>query len=74
MQLELEDFEIKIIPKSSYRVFISEGPLPESVQQTWMTIWNSDLKRMYAADFDVYSTHSETTEKAIVCTFVSIEQ
>jgi predicted transcriptional regulator YdeE len=63
----------KIILKSSYQVFISQGPLPDSVQQTWMNIWNSDLKRRFTADFDVYSPHSNNPENAIVRIFVSIE-
>ena len=63
----------KVILRSTYKVFISEGPLPSSVRQTWMNIWNSDLKRRYTADFDVYVAHSKDPEKAIVRTFVSIE-
>ena len=64
----------KIILKSTYQVFISQGPLPDSVQQTWMNIWKSDLKRRYTADFDVYSPYSNNPENAIVRTFVSIEE
>jgi predicted transcriptional regulator YdeE len=63
----------KVILRSAYQVFISEGPLPATVQQTWMDIWKSDLKRRYTADFDVYGPHSKNPEKAIVRTFVSIE-
>jgi predicted transcriptional regulator YdeE len=63
----------KVILRSSYQVFISEGPLPSSVQETWLNIWNSDLKRRYTADFDVYGHHSTNPNKAIVRTFISIE-
>lgn len=63
----------KIILRSSYQVFISEGPLPSSLQETWLNIWKSDLKRRYTADFDVYGPHSKNPDKAIVRTFVSIE-
>lgn len=64
----------KVILRSGYRVFISNGPLPSSVQETWMNIWKTDLKRRYTADFDVYGPHSRNPEKAIVRTFISIEQ
>jgi predicted transcriptional regulator YdeE len=64
----------KIILRSRYEVFISQGPLPESVQQTWMNIWKSNLKRRYTADFDVYGPHSKSPEYAIVRTFVSIQR
>jgi predicted transcriptional regulator YdeE len=63
----------KVILRSAYEVFITEGPLPSSLQQTWMNIWKSDLKRRYTADFDVYGPHSINPEKAIVRTFVSVE-
>jgi predicted transcriptional regulator YdeE len=63
----------KVILRSSYQVFISEGPLPLALQETWLNIWKSDLKRRYTADFDVYGPHSKDPNKAIVRTFVSIE-
>lgn len=63
----------KVILRSSYQVFISEGTLPSSVQETWLNVWKSDLKRRYTADFDVYGPHSKEPNKAVVRTFVSIE-
>ncbi len=63
----------KIILRASYEVFISQGPLPASVQQTWMSIWKTNLKRKYTADFDVYGPHSKNPDYAIVRTFVSVE-
>jgi predicted transcriptional regulator YdeE len=63
----------RIILKSRYQVFISKGTLPECVQQTWMEIWNSDLRRSYTADFDVYGSDSNNPAAASVNTFVGIE-
>ncbi len=65
--------DIETLLRSTYRVFISGGPLPSSVQETWLNIWKSDLKRRYTADFDVYGPHSTNPNKAVVRTFVSIE-
>ena len=42
------------IPSSSYAVFSTEGPFPQSMGQTWQAIWNSPLKRSYTTDFEVY--------------------
>jgi predicted transcriptional regulator YdeE len=67
-------FVRKIVLKSTYEVFISQGPMPGSIQDTWTNIRNSGLKRRYTADFDVYGPHAKNPEKSIVRTFVSVEQ
>jgi predicted transcriptional regulator YdeE len=63
----------KIILKSTYQVFITQGPLPASVQKTWMNVWKTDIIRRYTSDFDVYGSQSNNPDNAIVRTFVSIE-
>ncbi|HSW87360.1 MAG TPA: GyrI-like domain-containing protein [Rhabdochlamydiaceae bacterium] len=42
------------ISASTYAVFTASGPFPQSLIQVWENIWNSDLKRTYATDFEVY--------------------
>jgi predicted transcriptional regulator YdeE len=42
------------ISASPYAVFTSKGPHPQSMMQTWQAIWNSDVKRSYTTDFEVY--------------------
>jgi len=44
----------KEIPAALYRLYKPVGQLPESIVQTWMNIWQSEIPRAYAADFDVY--------------------
>ena len=39
---------------SKYQVFISADAKPETVVQTWMHIWQSDIARAYQTDFDLY--------------------
>lgn len=56
---EVENFEIipegmvsKTIIKSKYAVFKASGP--EKVFSTWNKIWQTNLKRSYKTDFEVY--------------------
>lgn len=42
------------IPASSYAVFTATGPFPESMMVAWTSIWQSDVKRAYTTDFEVY--------------------
>jgi len=55
-----EDLTVKIIPAANYVKFIAKGDLTKTaVYDTWMDIWNTDLKRTYTTDFEIYG------EKAI---------
>jgi predicted transcriptional regulator YdeE len=42
------------VPAKHYQVFTSTDARPETVVQTWMKIWQSDLPRAYQTDFDIY--------------------
>lgn len=42
------------VPSSTYQVYISENAKPQTVVQTWMQIWQSDIPRAYQTDFDLY--------------------
>jgi predicted transcriptional regulator YdeE len=48
-------------------VFNSPDARPETVLQTWMQIWKSDIPRAYQTDFDVY------LQDGRVETFVSVK-
>nr|WP_299346389.1 effector binding domain-containing protein [Allomuricauda sp.] len=55
-----EDMTVKIVPESNYTQFIAKGDLTkDAVINTWMEIWNTDLKRAYTTDIEIYG------EKAI---------
>ncbi len=50
-----EGMVAKTIPASSYAVFTAVGEYPASLIKTWGNIWKeSDLKRTYAGDFELY--------------------
>lgn len=42
------------VPAGRYKLYLSTGPLPQSVLATWQQIWDSNTERSYSADFDLY--------------------
>ena len=68
-----DEYTIKEVPTSNYYKFISEGRIPETIAKTWDFIWQSNIKRKYEADFEVYGKSAENPENAIVATYLSIE-
>jgi predicted transcriptional regulator YdeE len=50
---------VKQLPTSVYAVYNVVGPLPQSLIETWQTIWKSDLKRTYTGDFQVHRPSKE---------------
>jgi predicted transcriptional regulator YdeE len=42
------------IPATSYAVFPASGLFPSALILAWHTIWNSDLRRAYKTDFELY--------------------
>jgi predicted transcriptional regulator YdeE len=63
----------KTIPAASYAVFPVIGDFPESLIETWGKIWNTDLKRTYSGDFELYGEkfHTGTPKEAEV--FIAID-
>lgn len=48
---EMKGLEIEA---SSYMVLATKAGFPLSMMNIWQTIWNSNLKRAYTTDFEVY--------------------
>lgn len=46
----------KIIPTADYTILKAMGKFPDCLIKTWKAIWQSDLKRTYRYDFEVYKT------------------
>jgi predicted transcriptional regulator YdeE len=64
----------RTIKSGNYSKHLAKGNnLQEIVVHTWMNIWNSDLKRLYTADFEVYGEKAQNPENAEVEIFVAIE-
>ncbi len=50
-----EDLTVKLVAKSKFVKFMAEGDLTkDAVINTWMEIWNMDLRRTYTADLEIY--------------------
>jgi len=60
------------IAESKYYKYISHGELPYAVGKTWAHIWQSNIDRRYAADFDVYGDDARDPKNAKITTFLSV--
>lgn len=49
-----EGMVVKIIPAGSYAIFHAVGEYPTSLIETWGNIWNTELKRTYTGDYELY--------------------
>lgn len=47
-------FALKRIPAAAYARFPVSGPFPESIWRAWQKVWQSNLQRSYASDFELY--------------------
>lgn len=64
----------KEIAASDYRLYCSQGKIPECLGKTWVDIWqSSDSDRKYAADFDIYGIDAEDPDDAKVYTYLSVK-
>lgn len=62
------------IPKSNYSVFKAEGDLTGiAVYNTWISIWESPIKRTYKADFEVYGSEAIDPKNGKINIFVGID-
>lgn len=63
----------KTIETGNYVKYVAKGNIMQgAVQDTWKDIWNSDIQRVYIADFDVYGVKAQDLENAEVDIFVSV--
>lgn len=63
----------KTIEEATYTKRIAKGNILQGIViNEWKKIWNSDLDRIYTADFEVYGEKSQDSEHAEVDIFVAI--
>lgn len=62
-----------IIPQGTYQKISAKGEMPNCVANTWKEIWNSDIRRTYKFDFEVYDERSKDWNNAEVDFFLSIK-
>ncbi|MFC2049239.1 GyrI-like domain-containing protein, partial [Chlamydiota bacterium] len=51
--------DFAVVPEQKYALYTSRGLFPQSLIKTWTEIWESQLKRAFKADFEVYSPRTE---------------
>jgi len=68
-----EGMVFKVLPSAKYTVYSVEGEYPQSLVKTWGEIWQSDLKRTYSGDFEVYGEKFFTTDSKPVDVYIAIE-
>jgi len=68
-----EGMVAKTIPGGSYAVFRAVGDYPASLIDAWGTIWQTDLKRTYTGDYELYGEKFTSGSPKEVEVFIAIE-
>ncbi len=64
----------KTFEDGDYTKFVAKGNILQGmVFNEWIKIWNSNLARMYTADFEVYGEKAQNPENAEVEIFIAIK-
>lgn len=64
-----------VIQKGSYHTFTASGKLSDGITvfKKWVEIWNTNLKRTFTTDFEVYGEKANDPDNAEMDIFVAIE-
>jgi predicted transcriptional regulator YdeE len=63
----------KKIDAGNYSKYIAKGNIAQGIVfEAWTKIWNSDIKRAYTADFEVYGEKAQDPGKAEVDIFIAV--
>lgn len=62
----------KVLPATHYALFHAIGEHPQAIIETWGKIWESDLKRTYTGDYEVYGEKFVTGSPKQVDVFIAI--
>lgn len=63
----------KTVESADYEELIAKGNLSEGiVYSKWLEIWNSNLDRVFTADFEVYGEKVQNPENAEVDIYIAI--
>lgn len=63
----------KTIPTAKYALFTARGPMPEQIIKTWQEIWQSNIKRSYKADFELYGDRYHDAHQPEMSIYIGIE-
>ncbi len=68
-----EGMTVKTIPASTYAVFTAKGEFPQSLIETWGTIWKSKLSRSYTGDFELYRPEFQNKKSDEVDVYIALK-
>lgn len=60
------------IPEAKYAKFSIRGNYMDSVEKLWNVIWQTDLKRKYTYDFEIYYLDGETPDDQLLEIYISV--
>jgi len=67
-----EGMVVKLVPQANYAHFPTIGEYPKVLAETWGKVWQSDIKRTYTGDFEVYGEKFYQDPKQVDI-FVAVE-
>jgi predicted transcriptional regulator YdeE len=63
----------KVIPKSKYAVFTTQGEFPQGLIAVWQNIWQSNLSRSYTSDFELYRSDFDPQKNPEVKVYIALD-
>lgn len=49
-----DGFALRTTPVGEYAEFVAVGEMPQSLIEKWQQIWSMDIKRNFAADYEIH--------------------
>ena len=68
------EIESIVIPKGKYAKFIIIGDVQNAVGRAWEEIWNMNIKRKYACDFEEYQNNSQDMKKQEIHIYIGLDE
>lgn len=62
------------IPSQNYLKVTAKGKMTGCITEAWQKVWNSDIKRKFAYDFEVYDERSRDWNNAELDIYISIPE
>lgn len=67
-----EELDELSIPTQEYTRFTAKGVMTGCITDAWKEIWNSNIKRNFGFDFEVYDERSQDWSNAEVDIYISV--
>ncbi len=62
------------IPAQQYALITAKGEMPNALVTAWQSIWTSDIKRNYKADFELYTPKFNNGQNSELDIYVGIQK